>query len=320
MQSPVNHSPAKETVSPASPSVGRGLRFGLGELSPKQRSRLIGFVVFCAVLGVVFWRTFLGLAQLALRVELHSHILLIPFVSAYLIWVRRDRLPREIRTSPKAALLFFIAGSTAWATALILHLPGSDHLSLMALAIGLLFTGGILLFFGRVWATAALFPLTFLLWAIPLPTGLVEFLEQTSQRGSAEAAELFFSISGMTYVREGMLFRLPGITLEVAQECSGIRSSLVLLITGSFAANLLLKSTWRRWLLVLLVIPLGVLRNGFRILVLGVLSVQVGPQVLKSALHHHGGPLFFALSLVPLLAVAWWLRRQEARTEESGGV
>ena len=63
------------------------------------------------------------------------------------------------------------------------------------------------------------------------------------------------------------------------------------------------------------VIPLGILRNGFRILVIGLLCVHVGPHMIDSPIHHRGGPIFFALSLVPLFLLVWWLRRQEQAAE-----
>jgi exosortase len=127
-------------------------------------------------------------------------------------------------------------------------------------------------------------------------------------------ANLLFNLSGMPFLRAGQIFQLPNITLEVAQECSGIRSSLVLFITSILAANLFLNTTWRRLALVAIVIPLGILRNGFRILVIGLLCVHVGPQMIHSVIHRRGGPLFFVLSLVPLLLFLWLLRKGDAQT------
>jgi exosortase/archaeosortase family protein len=109
------------------------------------------------------------------------------------------------------------------------------------------------------------------------------------------------------------VFELPGIVIQVAQECSGIRSSWVLFIAGLLASHLILRTRWRRLVLVAFVIPLGILRNGFRIFVIGLLCVHIGPQMIDSMIHHRGGPIFFALSLVPLFLLLWWLRRQEQR-------
>jgi len=139
-------------------------------------------------------------------------------------------------------------------------------------------------------------------------------LETALKYASAEVANLLFHISGTPFLRAGLVFQLPNITIEVAQECSGIRSSWVLFMTSVLAANLFLKTPWRRLALIALVIPLAILRNGFRILVIGLLCVNVGPQMIHSVIHRRGGPVFFVLSLIPFLLSLWWLRRGEIRT------
>jgi len=114
-------------------------------------------------------------------------------------------------------------------------------------------------------------------------------------------------------LREGPVFQLPNIVIQVAQECSGIRSSWVLFITSVLAANLFLKGGWRRAVLVCFVIPLGIARNGLRVAVIGNLCVEFGPQMIHSIIHRRGGPLFFTLSLIPLFLLLWWLHRGEGR-------
>jgi exosortase/archaeosortase family protein len=150
---------------------------------------------------------------------------------------------------------------------------------------------------------------------VPLPDAAADWLEKASVVASAEAAALFFGLTGTPLVRHGTVFELPGIVLRVGQECSGIRSSWVLFITSLLASHMFLKSPWRRLVLVAFVIPLGILRNGFRILVIGLLCVHVGPEMIDSPIHHRGGPIFFALSLVPLFLVAWWLWRGEQKRQ-----
>ncbi len=63
----------------------------------------------------------------------------------------------------------------------------------------------------------------------------------------------------------------------------------------------------------LAVIPLAVLRNGFRVFTIGELCVHIGPQMIDSPIHHQGGPLFFILSLVPFLLLLYLLIRSERR-------
>jgi exosortase/archaeosortase family protein len=72
-----------------------------------------------------------------------------------------------------------------------------------------------------------------------------------------------------------------------------------------------LKSPWRRVALVAAVIPLGIIRNGFRVWVIGTLCIRFGPQMLHSVIHRSGGPAFFVLSLIPLLLMLLWLHQGE---------
>jgi exosortase len=171
--------------------------------------------------------------------------------------------------------------------------------------------GGGFLFLGFQGLTATAFPMGFLLFMVPLPHAAVTWLELASVTGSAEVAAALFDLSGTPMLRNGMIFALPGITLQVAQECSGIRSSWVLFVTGLLAAQVFLRNPLRRMVLVAFVVPLALLRNGFRILVIGLLCVHVGPEMIHSFIHRRGGPIFFALSLVPLFGLMMWLRRQE---------
>ena len=87
-------------------------------------------------------------------------------------------------------------------------------------------------------------------------------------------------------------------------------------ITSLLAAHLFLRTTWKRLLLVCFVIPLGLVRNGFRVWVIGSLCVHFGPQMIDSPFHRQGGPVFFVLSLIPLFLLAAWLRRHEQTAME----
>jgi exosortase C (VPDSG-CTERM-specific) len=166
-------------------------------------------------------------------------------------------------------------------------------------------------FFGGAGMRELAFPFGFLIFLVPLPDGIVYWLEMGSMLASADTAFLLFNLTGTPILRDGTVFQLPGIVIAVAPECSGIRSSLVLFITSLLVAHLFLKSSWRRIVLVALVIPLGIVRNGFRVLVIGLLCVHYGPNMIDSVIHRRGGPFFFALSLIPLFLLLWWLRKGE---------
>jgi exosortase len=150
---------------------------------------------------------------------------------------------------------------------------------------------------------------------VPLPDTVVVTLEDMLMRGSAWLSHMLFQWTGTPVFRAGQVMELPGMTLEVARNCSGLRSSLVLFITSLIASYLFLSSSWHRTLLVALVIPLGIFRNAIRVLVIGLLCVHQGPQMIDSWIHHRGGPVFFAVSLIPLFLAAAWFRHRERKAE-----
>jgi len=300
------------------PSRGQHLR------DLRQRGPL-GFLIFGVFLIAAYIKPLLALASHVAHSELHSHILLIPFVSVYLISIRRHALPRDYTFSVGWAMIPLIAGAISLAAAWTPGVFGrplspNDYLTLMTLSFVCFVAAGGFFFLGRKWMAAAAFPFGFLIFMVPMPDRIADFLETASKLASADAASMFFNISGTPVLRDGAFFHLPNITIEVAQECSGIRSSLVLFITSLLAANLFLKTPWRRIVLVAAVIPLGILRNGLRIVFIGLLCVHFGPDMINSIFHKRGGPPFFVLSLIPLFLLLWWLRRGEAgrgqRTED----
>ena len=288
-----------------------------GQHTRDLRQHGLGFLLFSILLVAIFSKPLFSLAVYAAGGELHSHILLIPLVSAYLIYIRRRALPRDYTFSVRWALIPLLAGAISLAAAWtpgVLGRPSSqnDYLALMALSFVCFVAAGGFFFLGRKWMTAAAFPFAFLIFMVPMPDRVADLLETASKLASADAANTLFNISGTPVLRDGTFFHLPNITIQVAQECSGIRSSLVLFITSLLAAHLFLRKPWRKIVLVAAVIPLGILRNGLRIAFIGLLCVHFGPEMIHSVLHKRGGPLFFVLSLIPLFLLLWWLRSGEA--------
>ena len=274
------------------------------------------FTWAAAGLALVFILPLWNLLRFALDDNLHSHILLIPFISIYLGWLQKSRLAGPITPAKKTAAFFFLAGGGVlawhgWAGRAGPPLATEDNLALTTLAFILFLTGLGALCLGGTRLRRLAFSFALLVFMIPLPLFFREWIEVSLQHGSAQAADWLFQISGMTVFRNGMIFQLPGMTIEVARECSGIHSTLVLFITSLLAGQMFLHQPWRRAALCLAVIPLALARNGLRIYVIGELCVHVGPQMINSPIHHHGGPLFFALSLVPFFLWLYFLKKSE---------
>lgn len=273
-------------------------------------------------LALCFSKPLFDLARFAARDELYSHILIVPFVSLYLIWNRRQSLASRLAPPTsgfwhdRAWIPLSIGGSILGIYWLSVRAgwPArpNDYLSCHIFAFVLLFTGVCFLFLNSPALRTVAFPLAFLMFLVPLPAFMRNWIEVFFQNASADAAYLMLNMSGTAVIRHGLEMRVPGLTFMVGQECSGIHSSLVLFITSLLAGHLLLRSPWKKAVLVLAVIPLGILRNGFRIFIIAQLCVHIGPDMIHSVIHRRGGPIFFALSLLPLFLLVWLLLRSEA--------
>ena len=179
----------------------------------------------------------------------------------------------------------------------------------------LVLLSGFALFFGREALKNGRFPLLFLFLTIPFPVVLLNHSIYLLQRGSAEIAEMIFDLGGVPALREGFVFHLAHFNIEVAKECSGIRSSLALLILALVVGHLFLRTLWKQVVFVIAGLLIMVVKNGVRIATLTILAEYVDPGFLYGRLHHEGGVVFFLLGLLLLLPVLWLLQRGEKSME-----
>lgn len=274
------------------------------------------FAAFAALFAVsllIGWHPLFETFVLSAGNDEYTHILLILPVSAALIYLERQRLQPargwELRISVIFAGLVVALVSCAH---LLLGAPTSDvRLSISMLALVLAWIGIFVLCFGRGNARASAFPLAFLLGLIPLPRGVLNWIIAQLQLESAWAAHAFFAACGVPVVQHGVFLTIPGLTVQVAQECSSIRSSSMLLVTTIVLAQVLLRSPWRRVLVIGLAVPLSVAKNGLRIFTIAMLGTRVDPGYLTGRLHHQGGILFFLIALVSVFAVLAICQRAE---------
>lgn len=263
------------------------------------------FAAFALVSSLAFYNTLSALVQYSLRYDSSSHIILIPFIALFLIYMERQRIFSITRMSVGPGVALAFAGSVLFVLANRSSFPreGNWQLSLETLAVLLVWAGGFLLCYGFVAFRAAAFPLLFLLLMVPLPDVILDRATYALQAGSTEITYLIFQLVGTPVSRHGFLLSVPGVTIEVAKECSSIRSSIALFITCLLAAHLYLRTGWKKFVVVILALLLSVVKNGIRIATLTLLSIYVEPGFLSGRLHQEGGFLFFLLALLILLPV-----------------
>lgn len=285
----------------------------------RQTGRLwVGFGLCMLVWLAVYFTALRELVLMSGSSELHSHTMLIPLVSAYFLFQERRTIFSSGRPALGAGLAVAAVGIVAYA---FVSLQGASmgpqdglSLSLSILSAYVVFVGGFLLFFGGRAFKAAIFPLAFLVFMIPMPPAIVDRIVPFLQHGSAAATELIFRAVGVSFIREGLTFHLARVSVEIAPECSSIRSSLALLITGAVAAKLFLNRWWSRSALVLITIPLALVKNAIRIVTITLLAQYVDMGFLTGHwLHRSGGFVFFLITLALFGGILMVLRWAEAR-------
>ncbi len=284
-------------------------------MSQRLLSRNLYFLLFW-IASLLFYRHGVGaLVSLAWNDDHYTHIVFIPFICLGLIYFESRTVFNDVHFHPRVSLPLAALGGGLYCVAEWWSAPLGQYgsLSLEASAIIVTWIAGFVFFYGTACAKAASFPLSLLLLAIPLPPSLIAVVEVALQKGSAEVTYVIFKLAGTPVFREGLIFSLPGVTIEVAQECSGIRAAIALFITGLLLSHLFLRSTWRRGVLVILTVPIAIFKNALRIAILSWLGAYVSRDYLLGNLHHRGGPLFSLLSLALLLPALWLLRRSETR-------
>jgi exosortase len=275
--------------------------------------RHAAFVTFVVLSGLLFYNTLTALVKYSLQDESSSHIILIPLITFFLLYIERQSIFSITRASVATGIGLALGGVVLHWLAGRSPFPrdGNWPLSLETLALVLIWVAGFVLFYGFAAFRAAAFPLLFLLLMVPLPDAILDRIIHALQEGSTEGAYLIFQAVGTPVSRNGFLLSLPGVTIEIAKECSSIRSSIALLITCLLAAHLYLRSAWKIAVLLVLGLLLSVVKNAIRIATLTLLSIYVDPSFLTGRLHHEGGFVFFILALLLIWPVFIWLERSD---------
>jgi exosortase len=277
------------------------------------------FSLLWAVSILVWWPPLAATFALSLHDDEYTHVLLILPISAALIFMERRPLRTMFTMDVRGATAFFvIAGLLACSTfAWPAPIPEDVRLSISMSALVLSWIGLFQLCFGLRASRLVLFPLCFLAGLIPLPQGILNLIIAYLQLGSAWSAHALFATFGIPVAQDGVVVTIPGLTLQVAQECSSIRSSTMLLVTSIVLAQLLLRPPWHKLLVIAVAVPLSVAKNGLRIFTIAMLVTRVDPGYMTGRFHRQGGIVFFASALMAVLVLLWILGRGQESSLKS---
>ena len=230
----------------------------------------------------------------------YTHLAVIPLVSGYFLWSLRKGFAQN-RGNPFPGISITASGVIFGILINFFYRGNPENaLSLKAAGVIMVIYGLFIFLWGMNSFRKTIFPFFFLLLAIPIPPHVLDSVIRFLQWGSAVMVGGIYTLLGQDYLRDGASFHLDTLSITIAPECSGIRSTMALLITGAVATEMFLKNLWNKTWMLLLIIPLSLLKNAIRIVTITMLAEYVDIKWLTDSYLHHSGGIFFYLIVLAI--------------------
>ncbi len=260
-----------------------------------KRPLLILLII--ALLVLIYLPTFLWMKARFLEADTYySHGFLVPLVFLFLIWMKREDLKNSKIAPMNIGLILLVP-------ALFLHLVayrwGINFISGFSLIIALF--GLSLYLFGAEITRRLTFPFCFLVFMAPLPQVMIITISFKMKIFAAQVATSLIKLIGIPSLRVGSIVHLPNTSLTIGDPCSGLRSLISLTALGALYAYLAKISRIRRIVLFLVSIPLALVANIIRIVLLLIVAFVYGSEVATGKFHDISGFLLFIIALTGLI-------------------
>lgn len=283
---------------------------------------LLSFAVLAMLVAWLYEPVLVNLVRQWWNEADYSHGFLIPLMSAYFVWERRERFRTLAGTPALWGLIVLVVG-----VGLFLLGNVAAELFTMRLSLLVVLAGLILYLLGREHLRTLAFPILYLLFMIPPPAIIFNAIAFPLQLFAARTATASLDLLGVPVLREGNVITLANTILEVVEACSGIRSLITLLALAATYAYFTQNGPWRRSLLFISAVPIAIAANAGRVAGTGVLAHFFGDQVAQGFFHTFSGWLIFAFAFILLFTEGLLLNRlvrrrppARATTDEVGPI
>ena len=249
------------------------------------------------------------------RIDLfYNHIPIVPIITAFLLFRKRKVLFSVRAPAILPGTLIALAGLTLYLLSRFSNLAEEWSISLSVFSAIIFWAGAYLALYGFKSLKLALFPIGFLLFAVPLPPCIMHWLVKEIAGSSVYITDIAFSLIRIPFVREGIEIYLPGYILVVGPECAGWRSSIALIILSLLAGHLFLKKFKHKLLLASVAIPMIIIKNGIRIVVLYLIAYYIDERFMEGGfIHRSVGYAMFIVVLIIMGLLLRLLEKQEAK-------
>ncbi|MFP4250284.1 MAG: exosortase/archaeosortase family protein [Armatimonadota bacterium] len=263
------------------------------------------------VLLIVCFRSYLRwMWDVWMQSEYYGHGPLIPLISGYLVYSRRREFVEAEGGRNLWGLPLLIGGLAIFLSALYLDVNFIQGFA-MIMVIG----GLIVLLWGWGRAKVVIFPIAFLAFMVPTGRLLVTQFSNPLQTWGAAVAATTVSLVGMPVELQGTTIDIPGYTFEVAQACSGLKSTIAMSALAALFAYLVRGPIWKRVLLFVSGAPVALAANATRITFTLILGRAFGPEAAEGFFHTLSGLMVFVVGLIGLFLVARLLKCDQMRAD-----
>jgi exosortase A len=243
------------------------------------------------------------------RSETFAHgFLIVPIVLA-LIWHRRHSLGALTPRPDWLGVLLLAGAGALWLTA-----DAGEVLVVKQLAVVASVWGGVIAVLGREVTRAMMFPLGFLVLAVPMGEVLIPPLMEWTANFTVVALQL----SGIPVFREGLFFSIPSGQWSIVEGCSGVRYLIASFTVGVLFANLSYRLLWKRLLFVALSVIVPVIANGFRAYLIVMIAHLSNNKLAHGIDHFIYGWVFFGLVMLLLFWIGSYWRDTDPEKPPGG--
>jgi exosortase len=284
-----------------------------GVVVVQPRTAWIAAAAWAALFAVTFWDFFRVQVVMAVtQAQDWGHTLLIPAISGYFVYGRRDRLTSSVLRPGWWPLLLIIGGIAVYSAATF-GPQALQHHNIRGAGVAISLLGCLLAVFGTGSLKVLWFPWAY--WAVFGQTISDRILSRVTERlqdWSAVGANWLLQLLGLDAERVGNVLTVhlsdgTAHPLNVAEACSGMRTLMAFLAIGVAMAALGLSTWWQRTLLVVAGVPISLFVNILRVSTLGLLSI-IDPNFSTGEFHSMVG-LFWLIPAFLLFLGAMWVIR-----------
>lgn len=175
-------------------------------------------VVMVAACVAVASNAWADLATLGYKDEESSHVMLVPLVVGWLVWVRRQRFRTCEPNGRWVGTLLLGIGWLMWSIGYRRQIQIAWHSGAVLMAIG-----GLLTVLGRDVFVRFLPAFVALAFLVPVPATLRQYIAIPLQHTTARFTQNVAEVLGMAVVRQGNLLSLNGTEVAIAEACNGMR-------------------------------------------------------------------------------------------------